>query len=37
MQIEGSPLDRGTQEHHLEYREGSAGGTNTRGGGCGCG
>ncbi|MCA9755970.1 MAG: DUF4266 domain-containing protein [Candidatus Eisenbacteria bacterium] len=37
MRLQGSPLDRGVEEHHLEYREGSSGGTNAEAGGCGCG
>ncbi len=31
------PLDQGVYEQHRDYREGSVGGTNAQGGGCGCG
>lgn len=30
-------LDKGIQEHHFDFREGSVGGTGSQGGGCGCG
>jgi hypothetical protein len=30
-------IEKGIREHHLDYREGSAGGTGSQSGGCGCG
>ncbi len=30
-------FERSLHEQHLEYREGSVGGSNAQGGGCGCG
>lgn len=32
-----NPIDAGIQEHYLDYREGSVGGTGAQSGGCGCG
>ena len=29
-------IDAGINEHYLEYREGSSGGTGAQSGGCGC-
>lgn len=37
MIMDENPIDKGIQLHHLEYREGSAGGTGAQSGGCGCG
>ncbi|MFO0550499.1 MAG: DUF4266 domain-containing protein [Polyangiaceae bacterium] len=36
MQIEPNPQATTTEQHVYEYREGSAGGHGTVGGGCGC-
>ena len=37
MIFDENPIEQGIQEHALDYREGSAGGTGAQGGGCGCG
>jgi len=37
MILDENAIDKGIQEHHLDYREGSVGGTGAQGGGCGCG
>jgi len=37
MIFDENPLQKGILEHHLDYREGSVGGTGAQGGGCGCG
>ncbi len=37
MLIDSNPLEKGLIEHHLDYREGSVGGTGAQSGGCGCG
>lgn len=37
MLIEENPIDKGIQQHHLDYREGSTGGEGAQSGGCGCG
>lgn len=37
MMFDENPIDAGIREHHLDYREGSAGGTGAQSGGCGCG
>lgn len=37
MMIDSNPLEKGIFEHHLDYREGSVGGTGAQSGGCGCG
>ena len=37
MIFDENPLEKGILEHHLDYREGSVGGTGAQGGGCGCG
>lgn len=37
MVFDENPIEKGHLEHHRDYREGSVGGTGTRGGGCGCG
>lgn len=37
MQFDENPIDAGVKEHHIDYREGSAGATGAQAGGCGCG
>lgn len=37
MIFDENPIDKGIEEHHLDYREGSVGGTGAQSGGCGCG
>ena len=37
MIFDENPIDVGIQEHYLDYREGSVGGTGAQSGGCGCG
>ena len=37
MIFDENPIDAGIQEHYLDYREGSVGGTGAQSGGCGCG
>lgn len=37
MIFDENPIDSGINEHHLDYREGSVGGTGAQSGGCGCG
>lgn len=37
MLIDSNPLEKGLIEHHIDYREGSVGGTGAQSGGCGCG
>jgi len=37
MIFDENPIDIGIQEHYLDYREGSVGGTGAQSGGCGCG
>lgn len=37
MIFDENPIDAGINEHHLNYREGSVGGTGAQSGGCGCG
>jgi hypothetical protein len=37
MIFDGDAIEKGIREHHLDYREGSAGGTGSQSGGCGCG
>lgn len=37
MIFDENPIDKGINEHHLDYREGSVGGTGAQSGGCGCG
>lgn len=37
MIFDNHPIEKGIKEHHLDYREGSAGGTGAQSGGCGCG
>ncbi len=37
MIFDENRIEKGIQEHFLDYREGSAGGTGAQGGGCGCG
>lgn len=37
MIFDENPIEKGHLEHHRDYLEGSAGGTGSRGGGCGCG
>jgi hypothetical protein len=37
MLFDADPVGKGIQEHHLDYREGSSGGTGAQAGGCGCG
>ncbi len=37
MILDENAIEKGIQEHHLDYREGSVGGTGAQGGGCGCG
>ncbi|MFQ5824688.1 MAG: DUF4266 domain-containing protein [bacterium] len=37
MIFDENPIDTGINEHHLDYREGSVGGTGAQSGGCGCG
>ena len=37
MIFDENPIEKGINEHALDYREGSSGGTGAQGGGCGCG
>lgn len=37
MIFDENPIDKGILEHHIDYREGSVGGTGAQSGGCGCG
>jgi hypothetical protein len=37
MQFDSNPIEKGIKDHHLEYREGAAGGNGSQSGGCGCG
>ena len=37
MMFDSDPVGKGIMEHHLDYREGSSGGTVAQAGGCGCG
>ena len=37
MIFDENPIDAGINEHYLDYREGSSGGTGAQSGGCGCG
>ncbi len=37
MIFDANPIDQGIEEHYLDYREGSVGGTGAQSGGCGCG
>ena len=37
MIFDSNPIEEGIKEHHLDYREGSSGGTGAQSGGCGCG
>ena len=37
MIFDENPIDKGILEHHIDYREGSVGGTGAQAGGCGCG
>lgn len=37
MIFDENPVEKGILEHHLDYREGSVGGTGAQSGGCGCG
>lgn len=37
MIFDENPIDAGINEHHIDYREGSVGGTGAQSGGCGCG
>jgi hypothetical protein len=37
MIFDRDAIEKGIREHHLDYREGSAGGTGSQSGGCGCG
>ena len=37
MIMEENPIEKGILEHHIDYREGSVGGTGAQAGGCGCG
>ena len=37
MKLDENPLNKALHEHYLIYHEGSAGGTGSQGGGCGCG
>jgi hypothetical protein len=37
MIFDSNPIEKGVKEHHLDYREGSSGGTGAQSGGCGCG
>ena len=37
MLFNDDPLGNGIHEQHRDYREGSVGGTDAQGGGCGCG
>ena len=37
MIIDGDAVEKGLRSHHLDYREGSVGGTGAQAGGCGCG
>lgn len=37
MIFDNNPIEKGIKEHHLDYREGSAGATGAQSGGCGCG
>ncbi len=37
MIFDENPIEAGINEHYLDYREGSVGGTGAQSGGCGCG
>lgn len=37
MIFDNNPIDKGIEEHHIDYREGSTGATGAQSGGCGCG
>ncbi|ACF14561.1 lipoprotein, putative [Chloroherpeton thalassium ATCC 35110] len=37
MIFDENPIEKGLKEHHINYREGSEGGTGSQSGGCGCG
>ena len=37
MIFDKDAIEKGIREHHLDYREGSTGGTGSQSGGCGCG
>lgn len=37
MIFDENSVEKGILEHHLDYREGSVGGTGAQSGGCGCG
>lgn len=37
MIFDENAIEKGLMEHHLDYREGSVGGTGAQAGGCGCG
>jgi hypothetical protein len=37
MIFDKDAIEKGIREHHLDYREGSSGGTGSQSGGCGCG
>ncbi len=37
MIFDENAIEKGIQEHHIDYREGSVGGTGAQAGGCGCG
>ncbi len=37
MIFDENSIDKGIQEHHIDYREGSSGATGAQSGGCGCG
>lgn len=37
MIFDENAIEKGIMEHHIDYREGSVGGTGAQAGGCGCG
>ena len=37
MIFDENAIEKGILEHHIDYREGSVGGTGAQAGGCGCG
>lgn len=37
MIFDENPIEKGIHEHHIEFNEGSVGGTGAQSGGCGCG
>lgn len=37
MIFDENAIEKGMMQHHLDYREGSVGGTGAQAGGCGCG